>query len=269
VEADATVAENIAAAMNIQYRLSNFTSLSFVPDLYLMRESDEKKDRSRGLGGETGGLPGLVMRRRWMQGNASHPGELPDIGSSDENPRGNVLYNPHSNGVSGCNPMATIPIPFVVSSNGVQDSILATLGLWGILALCIALFAIPFLFFMYIEDEFGIRLMGLKHIFSFGIGVTAGVALFFLPFLLLPLIYGSLGLVAVVVYLASKRKQKKPAGYRSSSSGQQEYSAYIPPVTKKPGPGKNPDIVIDAQYRYIDDAEDDGKAAGRTKSNNR
>jgi len=37
------VAENIAAAINIQYRLSNFTSLNFVPDLYLMQEADEKK----------------------------------------------------------------------------------------------------------------------------------------------------------------------------------------------------------------------------------
>jgi len=181
---------------------------------------------------------------------------------------GHVLYNPGSNGVPGYNQMATIPIPFVVSSNGVQDSIFATLGLWGILALCVALFAIPFLFFLYIEDEFGIRLRGLKHILSFGTGVTAGVALFVMPFLLLPLIYGSLGLAAVVVYLASKRKQKKSAGYRSSS-GQQEYSTYIPPVTNRPGPGKNPDIVIDAKYRYIDDAEDDEKAAGRTKSNNR
>ena len=164
--------------------------------------------------------------------------------------------------------MATIPIPFVISSNGVQDSILATLGMWGILAICFALFALPFLFFLYIEDEFGIRLMGLKHIFSFGIGVSAGVALFFMPFLLLPLIFGSLGLVAVIVHLASKRKQKKPAGYPSSSSGQQEYSAYIPPVTK-PGPGKKPDIIIDAKFRYIDDPEDDEKVTGRTKSNNR
>ena len=55
--------------------------------------------------------------------------------------------------------------------------------------------------------------MGSKHILASGIGVTTGVVLLFVPSLLLPLTYGSLGLAAVIVYLASKRKQKKHAGY--------------------------------------------------------
>jgi hypothetical protein len=41
VQADATLAKNIAAAINTQYRLSNFTGLIFVPELYLVQEADE------------------------------------------------------------------------------------------------------------------------------------------------------------------------------------------------------------------------------------
>ena len=36
-------AKNIAAPMNIQYRLSNFTPESIVPDLYLMQEAHENQ----------------------------------------------------------------------------------------------------------------------------------------------------------------------------------------------------------------------------------
>jgi hypothetical protein len=38
VDADATAAKNIAAAMRIQYRLSNFTSIPFAQDLFVMQE---------------------------------------------------------------------------------------------------------------------------------------------------------------------------------------------------------------------------------------
>ena len=39
VETDAMPAKNIAAPMNTQYRLSNVTPESIVPDLYLMLDS--------------------------------------------------------------------------------------------------------------------------------------------------------------------------------------------------------------------------------------
>jgi len=36
------VAKNIAAAIKYQYRLSKFTDLRFVPDLYLVQDAGEK-----------------------------------------------------------------------------------------------------------------------------------------------------------------------------------------------------------------------------------
>jgi hypothetical protein len=148
--------------------------------------------------------------------------------------------------------MATIPIPFIVSGKGPFDSILATLGLWGSIAIFLILIAIPYLFLETIENEFRISLPGAKTILSLGFAIITGLLILFRQdFLLLVFIFGCLILAGLIVYLGERSKRKNPTGYRKPHT---QDSFYIPPIKNKPG-AKN-DRVIDAEYRVIDDRDD-------------
>jgi hypothetical protein len=149
--------------------------------------------------------------------------------------------------------MATIPIPFIISSKGPLESIIATLGLWGSIAVFIVLIIIPYWFLSAIETEFRLPLQGAKTIFSFVFAVIAGLIILFRQDLLLAFIFGCLVLAGLIVFLGERSKKKNTGGTGRPSAPLGSF--YIPPVTNRAASKKN-DTVIDAEYRVIDDRDD-------------
>lgn len=144
--------------------------------------------------------------------------------------------------------MVWFRVPFISSDNGVLDSILATLGLYGFLIVFVVLLMASMLFFSYLEQNFNIRLGRVKEIFSISIGITVTVIYIFVPFLLLPVLFAGLVLAALTGYLLSKEEQKR---YTDTSI----HSA----------PDKSTTLVMDAEFRLVDDPKTGERDEGRKK----